>query len=147
MARPTNTPDNLPLTAPLQAAYKAAGGVFYWNLHAPALRTLSGAVETTTSLNAKYDEWVKGVEANYDDGGKKPAKFLVGTTRRANIDRWERFTARVLFNENVRKKREKDSRLDEGEIRIELNSLRLNKIGCVPALKRCHEPVKSCAHT
>lgn len=77
------------------AARKARGppgarGVFYWDLNAPALRERGGPPQGAGNLAANYHEWVQGLQANYvDASGRKPAKYLLGSTKRVNIERWE----------------------------------------------------------
>ena len=52
-----------------------------------------------------------------------------------NIDRWEKIVVRVLMKEMQRMQQLVDSRLEEGEIRIELHQLKLNKVGLARATR------------
>lgn len=57
------------------------------------------------------------------------SKFLVGTTRPRNIKNWNRMTNLLLLTELRRIEKEKESELDQGEVRVEVQWARLNKLG------------------
>ena len=86
-----------------QAAIKGRGGVFYWDLNLPALRVGTSA-HVEPNLRRGYELWIRGqaaaagktVEAWLADvaDDRKAYKFLLGVTKRKNIDFWEKFTVR-----------------------------------------------------
>lgn len=93
---------------------------------------VSTGVPISTNLRLSYAEWAKGVTKQADERPgtyKQTSKFLVGFTRRLNIERWGSMTARLLLHDRNKAKQDDDSRLAEGEIRIEITSLKLNKTG------------------
>ena len=74
-----------------QPAIKGTDDVFYWDLNAvpPAM---GNVVSISANLITSYAEWAKAVEEETDPitGEKRAgrAKYLVGTTKVQNIDRW-----------------------------------------------------------
>ena len=105
------------------------------DLNAKALET--GARITQPNLCIVYKEWISGIKAQKEalkaqKGTLKTQgtyKFLIGLTQRKNISHWEDFVVRLLLFEQQKKQKAQDCRLAEGEIRIELNQLKLNKAG------------------
>ena len=57
------------------------------------------------------------------------SKFLVGSTKAQNIQNWGQLTSRLLLHERNKIKRAEDNQLTEGEIRVEITSLKMNKTG------------------
>ena len=97
-----------------------------------ATRWSTGVVSIDADLRKSYKEWA---ELRKDDqvateGGfsMNRSKFLVGSTKRITISRWGALTAKLLLHDLNKRKQKSDNTLDEGEIRVEVNLLRLNKI-------------------
>ena len=118
-----------------QAAIKGADGVFYWDLNAPSLHT-TGVISIDADLRKSYFEWKNGsknmvIEEARNEGGFDmiKSKFLIGSTKRRSIDRWGSMTARLLLHERQKAQKDEDNQLAEGEIRVEINSFKLNKTG------------------
>ena len=117
-----------------QAAIKGADGVFYWDLDAPALSS-AGVISIDADLRNSYKEWAEAQELQGHqvamEGGYSmtKAKYLVASTRQACIDRWGLVAARMLLHHRQQIKKKADNQLSEGEIRVEINSLKFNRTG------------------
>ena len=90
-----------------QPATKGRGGVFYWDLNLPALKVGSSA-HIEPNLRRGYELWVRGQASaagqsveewlagrGVADDKAAAYKFLLGVTKRKNIDHWEKFTVRA----------------------------------------------------
>ena len=116
-----------------QPAIKGMDDVFYWDLSATPMRKGGSVTPIDVDLRLRYVEWAQGVKTQHAKQGRSPdvqrSKYLTGSTKRRSIDRWGSLTARLLLHEKQRKRAAEDHRLVEGEIRIELTSLKLYKPG------------------
>ena len=64
-----------------------------------------------------------------DERSGRTYRFLVGSTKRKSINAWEKLVVRSLLHAKQKSKQIADSRLANGEIRVELSGLKLNKSG------------------
>lgn len=82
-------------------------------------------------MRANYEEWWRGMQEDEHNSRLTRAKsrFLVGVTKPKNMKHWERLTTNILAKELKRKEREAESALAQGEVRVELTSLKLSKNG------------------
>ena len=116
-----------------QPAIKGHDDIFYWDLNAVSTPMGNNVPSISANLRTSYAEWARSVEDEVDPmtGQKKvgQARYLMGTTKGQSIDRWASLTARLLLHDTQRARREEDSVLEDGEIRIELTDIKLNAKG------------------
>ena len=107
-----------------QAAIKGDGGVFYWDLDAPAPRS---GIEGT-DLRASYAKWYAGGHHR-----RVTSRFLVGVTKRKNIDAWQSLVASLLVTKHKfytsQVQALNQAWITEGEVRVVISGLKLNRQG------------------
>ena len=112
-----------------QPAIKGADGVFYWDLNATALPS---GVEGS-NLRSTYAKWYHGVHLMGGDRLRHASRSLVGTMKRRNIDAWKLVVAKLLvriYTAHSANVHALDAAwVRDGEMRIEISALRLNKLG------------------
>ena len=84
---------------------------------APALKAGNSA-HIEDNLRKNYIAWREGLikPGGLADGAPAPYRFLVGVTKRLNIDRWEKYTVHLLLRQKEKLLAIEDSRLVEGEV-------------------------------
>lgn len=82
-------------------------------------------------LRAIYYEWWQGMQTSEQNRRltRSKARYLVGTTRPRNVTRWEKMVQTLLQYEIKRLEKDKESALQEGEIRVEMMTVKLAKNG------------------
>ena len=94
-------------------------------------------------LRENYREWYQGLCGEKDANGnwirepheqnerilRAKSKFLVGTSKPTNVDKWEKIVKKILRFEDERKASEQGSALAVGDIRVEITQVKITKNG------------------
>ena len=129
-----------------QPAMKGPDGIFYWDLSAKPppftkkkpVGLVQGTAKAEGDLRQAYIEWYQ-LMADGSKGNdlnvrllRSKSKTLIGSTTSVKVvSRWERMVKQIQTYQVEKAEKEKSLALAEGEIRVELNSVKLQKNGLI----------------